>query len=659
MTIEDLRNDLPGLRGCSFLNYAATAPLLQPSADRMTAVIRQGLEPMPRHFNDWLALLESSRREIADLIFAVPEEITFVPNTSTALSIIAASVPWQAGDRVLYPADEFPSNRFVWENLQDKGVCAEPVPCREERDLLQALQGMDLSGVRLVALSAVSYADGRSHDVAEIVRLCHAKNILVAVDAIQAVGAVPVSVKAWGCDFLACGGQKWLLGPVGSGFLYIKTDLLPRLHVPLVGWASSRDAGDFSGQRLEFVDGARRFEPGLPDIAAVAGLSESVRTLTAAGWKSIYARIAGHQARLCSELDALDFRRLASRNPANSGIVTVEVRDAGEQETLHREFTNKKIYVTLRNQRLRISPHAVTSNEEISGLLSVLRELRGKTGVATSSPAVQPRGGEEAGSPAPKWRRALVTGASRGLGEAIALELAKQGCSLILVGRDQQRLEALRERLVRDFQVAVDVNAVDLASPPQVERWLNEHQALLDCDVLVNNAAMGDADAFAESDLTRLRQAFEVNFFAPAAVTRKIIPLMLERGNGAILNIVTSGARCALPLFSGYSAGKGALWAWSESLGREVKGRGVTVTTFLPPHMESATHNRLGRKAMAYYRMSGPGEKTVSADVVARRAMEALAAGRLTAAPLGVRLKLAVNALFPDFIEKKILKTWS
>ena len=189
MTPAELRALLPVTGDYRFLNYAATAPMLKTSADAMHAVVCQGLEPLAGHFDAWLGLLESGRRAVADLVHASPEEIAFTTNTSTALSLVAAAVRWQPGDRILYPADEFPSNRFVWDNLADLGVSAEAVEPDPNMAFADQLATMDLSSVRLVALSAVSYHDGRCLDVVRVTQVCHAHGILVAVDGIQAVGA--------------------------------------------------------------------------------------------------------------------------------------------------------------------------------------------------------------------------------------------------------------------------------------------------------------------------------------------------------------------------------------------------------------------------------------------------------------------------------------
>jgi selenocysteine lyase/cysteine desulfurase/short-subunit dehydrogenase len=641
--------------------------MLKTSADAMHAVVRQGLEPLAGHFDAWLALLESGRRTVADLVHASPEEIAFTTNTSTALSLVAAAVRWQPGDRVLYPADEFPSNRFVWDNLADLEVSAEAVEPDPDMDFADQLATMDLSSVRLVALSAVSYHDGRCLDVAKVTELCHAHDILVAVDGIQAVGAVPVDVRKWGCDFLACGGQKWLLGPVGSGFLYVARDRVAELRVPLVGWASSRSAGDFDAPVLEFVDGARRFEPGLPDIAAIAGLTASIETLAQVGWSHIFDRIRNTADRLTTGLLAAGFHPLRSApSSGTSGIVAVELADDAQAQAIEAACADRRIVITHRLRELRISVHSTTIDTDVDALLATLQEHHQDT--TRSSAAVEPH--QPPGSitsPAAtngtppqagaSWKRALVTGGSRGLGEGIARALAQRGCDVTLVGRDRLRTEAVANRIRQEFHVAVDAVSLDLSDRSAVEQWLSE-SPLPAYDVLINNAAVAEAEMFTHSDPQRLRDALETNFFAPALLTQKLLPGMLERGRGAVLNVVTSGARCALPLFSEYAASKGALWAFSESLQRELAGTGVTVTTFVPPHMETATRRRLGRKALSYFRLDKTVAPAASAAHVGEKAVAALAAGRATVVPFNTRLQSALNALFPGLVTKRIQHSW-
>jgi cysteine desulfurase/selenocysteine lyase len=668
MNLTELRAELACARDLRFLNYAATAPMLTGAAETMARVARQGTRPLGEHFTAWLALVEGTRRAVAAAIGARTDEVTFTVNTSTALSLIAAAVRWKSGDRVLYPADEFPSNRFVWDNLKELGVRVEPVPPRAGVGLAEQLAALDLAGVRMVALSAVSYRDGRRLDVEEVCSLCRARDILVTVDAIQAVGAIAVDVRGWGCDFLACGGQKWLLGPLGSAFLYIARERLASLHVPTVGWASSRHAGDHEATTLEWCEGAARFEAGLPDVAAIGALGASLERLGSGGWTELFAAVARQRTRLA---DGLKSRGIALLHdgPAGTtaGIVAASFAES-RLEVLVPALERRHVVVTRRGDAVRASAHAVTADEEVDAYLEAVDEAFATRAarverIATASPrsnAHAPRRVQAS----PSWRHAVVTGATRGLGAAIAEALAAEGCALTLVARDRAQLEELSARLRAAHDIDVQVLAVDLGNAAAVADGIaGAGQRLAATDLLVNNAARADATPFLEADSGMERAAFETNLFAPMTLARAVLPGMLARGRGAILNMATAGARNALPLFTSYASSKAALWAWSEALGRELDGSGVTVTTFIPPHMDTSTRRQLGRRALAYYDLSGEdadkreGGLERLADV-ARRALAAAAAGRPLELSSRARWEVALNAVLPGRVRALVRNRW-
>ncbi len=222
---------------------------------------------MADHFDDWVATVERTRASVAGAIGARADEIAFTTCTSTALSLAAGAVAWKPGDRVLYPADEFAS---------------EPLRVDEPGGARCARRGRARRAGRGVRRAARAHGPRRraaDRDLGGVVprrararrgggRGARARGILVCVDAIQAVGAVPADVRAWGADFVACGAQKWLLGPVGAGFLWIARERLPRTARAARGLGEFAHAGDDDAPTLEFAEGAARFEPGLPDVAA-------------------------------------------------------------------------------------------------------------------------------------------------------------------------------------------------------------------------------------------------------------------------------------------------------------------------------------------------------------------------------------------------------
>lgn len=650
MPLRELKKLLPAANRYHFFNYAATSPMLKPCADRMIELVQEGLEPLSMHFEKWIGILESARHSVANTIHASSEEIAFTTSTSSALSLAARSISWRPEDRVLYPANDFPSNRYIWESL---GVQAEAI---YESDFIQAVLDRDLSQVKLVALSAVSYLDGKKHDIAKLTKHCHSKGILVAVDAIQAIGAIPVNMDEWGCDFLACGGQKWLLGPVGSGFLYVNKNVLPKLTVPLIGWASSKDAGNFDVKVLEYVDGARRFEPGLPDIPAIAGLAKSLDVFAEAGWSKIFKQIEEISSHIRKELSSIGYDIANKDESSQSGIVTLNFKSEEDAKALYQQCIKEKIILTQKKNQLRIASHAMVSEEDVGKLLKVFKK---ESSLVALSPykikdKVTPPNFLTAGF---KWKKALITGAGQGLGAALAFSLARRGCHVTLLGRKQEMLAQVAQEISKRYPVEVKEVVLDLSKPEWLNNWLVDLQES-DFDLIVNNAAWAEGGHFVDSEIVDYRNALETNFFAPLLITQKFLPHMLKNKHGAVLNVATSGARCALPFFTAYTASKGALWSWSEALSRELEGSGVHVMTFIPPSISTLTNWRLGRKALAHYNTIGQKAKSWEASQVAEEAINSLVREKKFAASLSVKIKIALNSLFYNQTTKKILGFW-
>lgn len=625
--------------------------MLEESAELAAKLMLQAREPFSEHLEEWIALMESSRSAIARFIGASAEEVALVSGTSMALSLIAGTIAWQPGDRVLFPSDEFPSNRFVWQNLQHLGVKAEAIAPQKSLEFADQLESIDLTHVRLVAFSGVSFSDGRRQDIERISRWCHSKGILVAVDGVQMAGAVPVKVHEWGCDYFACGGQKWLLGPVGSGFLYVARNRINKSRVPWVGWMSSRELGTFEKVDLEFCEGARRFEPGLPDIPAIAALGKSVERLEEAGIEAIASEVKAHHDFITLSLAERGIQPyLAGKSAGYSGIVSVEFPSEKGAVEIYERCHRKKIILTLRGRTLRMAAHAATNKEDIEAALEVVSggsraglTISGKAIVSCDKKAVT--GPEE--NPL-----AIVTGASRGLGEAIATELAERGFDLILMGRDRHALEELSHRLNKNH---CSIASLDL-SDSEVRNWISQNgDVLKKCHFLVNNAAMGRAALFTDEDEALTDAIFRVNVLSPLAITRAVLPGMIRRGEGHILNVASSGGRCATPVFSAYAASKGALWSWSESLSRELAGSGVSVTTFVPPHMATVTQRQLGRRSLAYYRQATSQSAERSISKIAKAAVEDALEGQPLSISWSNRARQAFNAASPKLYARFFL----
>jgi short-subunit dehydrogenase len=179
--------------------------------------------------------------------------------------------------------------------------------------------------------------------------------------------------------------------------------------------------------------------------------------------------------------------------------------------------------------------------------------------------------------------RALVTGASRGIGEHVAAELARRGARVVIAARGETDLRAVAAAIEAETARAPQVVVADMAQELQVRRMVAEAvEALGGLDLLVNNAGLGLSGPVREIRPEDLRYVFEVNVVAPLVATQAALPGMLERRRGRIVNVASVASHVATPGLGGYAATKFALRAWGDALRAELQGTGVGVTAVFP-----------------------------------------------------------------------------
>src|SRR6195256_1887254 len=234
---------------------------------------------------------------------------------------------------------------------------------------------------------------------------------------------------------------------------------------------------------------------------------------------------------------------------------------------------------------------------------------------------------------------ALITGASAGIGREIARQLARRVRSLVLVARRRQRLEELRDELSNP-NLNIHIRVVDLADQTQLEELVASlERDKIDIDLLINNAGRGDLGPFATSDPARVDRILKVNVSALTLLTRKLLPAMIARKRGAILNMSSSAGFLPIAEFSVYAASKAYVNSFSEALRAELRGSGVSVTALCP----GPVHTEFGdvAKRPGGQPETGPELVYVSAENAARDALAAVEADRPLLIP-GLAMKLGM-----------------
>lgn len=182
----------------------------------------------------------------------------------------------------------------------------------------------------------------------------------------------------------------------------------------------------------------------------------------------------------------------------------------------------------------------------------------------------------------------LITGASSGIGHALALAFARRGTKIILTARNEERLEEVYHD-IEPYAAAVHIIPADITDSEQREKLV---QAALDkwgvIDIFINNAGISDGRLFVESNPARIEHTIQLNLLAPMLLTYQVLPHMLARGHGTMINIVSTAGRMSLPTYVSYSASKHGLTAFTEGLRRELQGQGVRFMNVLPSWTDTA-----------------------------------------------------------------------
>ena len=221
-----------------------------------------------------------------------------------------------------------------------------------------------------------------------------------------------------------------------------------------------------------------------------------------------------------------------------------------------------------------------------------------------------------------KW--ALVTGASAGIGVALARELAAGGTNLVLTARRKERLEILAQELSSARQIAVEIFAADLAQPNAPQQIFAHTLAKkITVDLLINNAGFGAYGAFATVETQRLLDMVQVNCGAVVHLTRLYLPQMLKQRRGDVLILASTASFQAVPFISTYAATKAFDLLFAEGLAEEVGPYGVRVCALCPGSTESEFHEVAGQSGLAAAR-----KNRETAEKVARVGLQALAAGK-------------------------------
>lgn len=321
------------------------------------------------------AVLSEARWMAGRLINADESEIALMPNTTTGLNIAARALPLGPGDRVLTFDGEFPSNVYPWLARADEGIVLERIPRTEQGwpDQARLMEGLSDPAVKAVAVSLTQFANGYTIDLATLSKATREAGKWLVIDAIQAAGQIPIDLKATPVDFLACGAQKWLLGPWGTGFLYVRRELTQQLRPTFAGWAAYRGTADYTrltAYDTELWPDARRFELITLPVQDFAAMSASLGLILGVGVEKIREHIAELQRPIRDWAARTGTGVTSPLDQSGSAIICLQPRN--DIQAVFQRLRDNGVVCSLREGAIRLSPYFFNTVAETSRVAQMI-----------------------------------------------------------------------------------------------------------------------------------------------------------------------------------------------------------------------------------------------------------------------------------------------
>jgi selenocysteine lyase/cysteine desulfurase len=382
--IQAARNATPGCANVVHFNHAGASLMPRPVIDATVGhLLREAEIGGYEAADEAKERLESTYASTARLLDARPHEIALVENATRGWDMAFYAVPLAAGDRILTSASEYASNVIAFLQVAERGVSVEVVPNDEHGQVsVEALANMLDRRVKVVAISHMPTNGGLVQPAAAIGRVLRGSDAIYILDACQTAGQLPLDVDEFNCDVLSGTSRKYLRGPRGVGFLYVREALIERLVPPLLDLHA---ASWTAVNRFQIRQDARRFENWESYVAGRLGMGAAIEYALTLGLDRIWATLHAHAAELRTRLAALSGVQVHDLGVTKGGIVTfshavrpaeaiVEALRKQRINTVTSSIFSTRFDMERRGLRkiVRASVHYLTTSDEIDQFIAAL-----------------------------------------------------------------------------------------------------------------------------------------------------------------------------------------------------------------------------------------------------------------------------------------------
>ena len=318
----------------------------------------------------WVERYEAARTAFAQFINASPDEVAIITSASAGINSIASALSFRERKKVVMGEFEFPTMGHVWLAQRTRGADVQFVSAEGNRIPASNYEKMIDRNTLIVPLTHVCFKNGFRSEINAITEVAHRSGALVMLDDYQDCGTRPVDVKALGLDFYVTGTLKYLLGPPGLAFMYVRRELISELVPTVTGWFAQTNPFAFDPQHIDLSPTARRFESGSPSVPNVYAAMPGIQLLSEAGMENVASHIKTlTQSLLRYSLDL----GIRVKTPVNSAgpLVVLQSKDSN---LLVQKLAENNIVASNRHDGLRISLHVYNTMDDVKAVVEILKK---------------------------------------------------------------------------------------------------------------------------------------------------------------------------------------------------------------------------------------------------------------------------------------------
>jgi cysteine desulfurase/selenocysteine lyase len=376
----DWRQEWFEIEDATYLNLANQSPMPKVSIRAVQAALEAKKNPHRKTDSEFFEVPNRLRASLAKLIGGKPEEIALTSGASAGVTAVAYGLTWKPGDEVITTKGEFPLQYTTWKPMEEReGLKLKIVSPRERFITADDLIAAITPRTRVVSVSLVRFDDGSLLDAARVADACHKQGALLLLDASQSCGAIPMDVNQLGADFIVSAGYKWLLGPFGTGFFWVKSKLLEVVRPGPFYWLATAGMDNFAA--LNFDDpkpaaSAKRWDS--PEWASyfnfnLAAMDASVDFVVRMGPELV----AAHNRKLIELMfERLPKDRFVPASPLDAArrgpYGCFAARSREKTAEVYNHLRKENVVVSLREGNIRVSPHLYNTERDIDRLISVV-----------------------------------------------------------------------------------------------------------------------------------------------------------------------------------------------------------------------------------------------------------------------------------------------